>query len=96
MTRPVVWLPEADAELKETLARYEGIRAELAQRFAEAVVDTVGRIADDPLHYAVVEKGRRAGVRRFPYGLFFLVEEKRIVVIACFHGRRNPKHWQLR
>jgi len=94
---PVFWLPEADAELREALARYESIRPELGQRFAEAVVDTVDRIAEDPLHYAVVEKARRrAGVRRFPYGLFFLVEDSRIVVIACFHGKRNPKHWQLR
>ena len=97
MTRPVVWLPDAEAELKEALARYETIRPELAHRFAAAVVDTVERIAEGPLHYAIVEKGRRrAGVRRFPYGLFFLVEETRIVVIACFHGRRHPKHWQSR
>jgi plasmid stabilization system protein ParE len=97
VTLPVVWLPEADAELKAALARYESIRPQLAQRFAEAIVNTVEAIANAPLQYAVVEKGRRrAGVRRFPYGLFYLVEEKRIVVIACFHGRRNPKHWQLR
>ncbi len=30
---PVVWLPEADAELKETLERHESIRPELGQRF---------------------------------------------------------------
>jgi plasmid stabilization system protein ParE len=70
---------------------------ELAQRFAEAVADTIEKIAAAPLHYAVVEKERRrAGVRRFPYGIFFLLKETRIVVIACFHGRRNPRHWQLR
>ena len=34
---PVVWLPEADAELKEALARYESVRPDLARRFAEAV-----------------------------------------------------------
>jgi hypothetical protein len=67
VTLPVVWLPEADAELKEALARQENIRPELAQRFAEAVVNAVEAIADAPGHYAVVEKGRRrAGVRRFP------------------------------
>jgi plasmid stabilization system protein ParE len=94
---PIVWLPEADAELKAALARYEGIRPELGQRFAEAVVATVEAIADGPMHYAVVGAGRqRAGVHRFPYGLFFLVEDMRIVVIACFHGRRNPKYWQTR
>jgi len=32
VTLPVVWLPEADAELKEALARYESIHPELAQR----------------------------------------------------------------
>jgi hypothetical protein len=70
VTLPVVWLPEADAELKEALARYESIRPELAQQF----VDAVEAIAAAPMHYAVLENGRRrAGVRRFPYGLFFLV-----------------------
>ncbi len=97
MTLPVVWLPEADAELKEALGRYESVRLELAQRFAQAVADTIEKVAVAPLRYAVVEKGRRrAGVRRFPYGIFFLVTETRIVVIACFHGRRNPRHWQSR
>jgi plasmid stabilization system protein ParE len=97
VTLPVVWLPEADAELKEAQARYESVRPELAQRFAEAVADTVEAIAAAPLQFAVIEKERRrAGVRRFPYGIFFLVEETRIVVISCFHGKRHPKHWQLR
>ena len=97
MTLPVVGLPEADAELKEARARYESIHPELAQRFAEAVADTIEKVAVAPLHCAVVEKGRRrVGVRRFPYGIFFLLKETRIVVIACFHGRRNPRHRQLR
>jgi len=58
---------------------------------------SVEAIAAAPLRFAVVDKGRRrAGVRRFPYGISFVVEDTRIVVIACFHGKRNPKHWQLR
>ena len=60
MTLPVVWLPEADAELKEALARYESIRPELAQRFAEAVADTIEKVAVAPLHYAVVERNSGA------------------------------------
>lgn len=70
---------------------------ELGKRFANAVVETVEAIAETPLRFAVIDNGRRrGGVRRFPYGLFFLTEETRIVVIACFHGKRNPKHWQQR
>jgi plasmid stabilization system protein ParE len=49
------------------------------------------------LRFAAVDKDRRrAGVRRFPYGFFFLVEATRIVVIACFHAKRHPTHWQRR
>ena len=97
MTLPVVWLPEADAELKEALARYDSIRPELGIRFAEAVEEAVEAISAAPLRFAAVDKARRrAGVHRFPYGIYFVVEEARILVIACFHGKRNPKHWQLR
>ncbi len=43
------------------------------------------RLLSRPYAFAVVDKGRRrAGVRWFPYGLFFLVEETRAVVIASF------------
>jgi len=37
------------------------------------------------MQFPVVYRGRRrAGVRRFPYGIFFELQEHRIVVIACF------------
>ena len=94
---PVVWIPEANAELKEARAWYDTIRSELGNRFALAVEETVDAVAEHPLQFPVVYRGRRrAGVRRFPYGIFFEVQEQRIVVIACFHGRRNPKRWQAR
>jgi plasmid stabilization system protein ParE len=93
----VVWIPEADADLRAALAWYEDIRPELGTRFAVAVEEAVEAIAQNPLRFPVVYKTRRrAGVRRFPFGIFFEVEKHRIVVIACFHGRRNPTRWQMR
>jgi plasmid stabilization system protein ParE len=97
MTLPVVWIAEADADLKAALAWYEDIRSELGVRFALAVEAAVEAIAQNPMRFPVVYKTRRrARVRRFPYGIFFEVEEHRVVAIACFHGRRNPKRWQIR
>jgi plasmid stabilization system protein ParE len=97
MTLPVVWLPEADADLKEARAWYDNVRSELGERFAYAVEDTVETISESPLQFPVVHrKLRRAGVRRFPFGIFFEVQESRIVVIACFHGRRDPRRWKVR
>ena len=97
------WLRSSDAPcclacLKRTRnlkKHWPGTKAsawDLPERFVETVVDTVEAIAAAPMHYAVVENGRRrAGVRRFPYGLFFLVEETRIVVIVRWQtGQSMP------
>lgn len=97
MTLPVVWTPEANEDLLEVRAWYDNIGPQLGDRFALAVEATIQAISEGPLQFAVVHRGRRrAGVRRFPYGIFFEVQEHRIVVIACFHGRRNPRRWRLR
>ena len=97
MTLPVVWVPEAHKDLLEAREWYANIRPELGERFALAVEATVEELAEHPLQFPLLHRStRRAGVRRFPYGLFFEVQEHRIVIIACFHGRRNPTHWQTR
>ena len=97
MTLPVFWTPEANQDLLDARTWYDNVRPELGERFALAVETAVEAIAGHPLQFSVIYKGRRrAGVRRFPYGIFFEVQNNRIVVIACFHGRRNPRRWQLR
>lgn len=97
MTLTVEWSSEAEADLVDALSYYDGIRFQLGVRFAEAVSETVKQIAAVPLRFAVVDQDiRRAGVPQFPYGLFFLIEATRVVVVACFHGKRDPKQWQQR
>jgi plasmid stabilization system protein ParE len=46
-----------------------------------------------PLIYRNV---RRKLLPRFPYGLFYLVENELIFVVACFHVKRDPKQWKRR
>lgn len=97
MTLPVMWLPEANAELLEARAWYDNVGSSLGDRFALAIEATTTAITQHPLQFPIVHREiRRAGVRRFPYGVFFQVQDSRILVVACFHGRRNPRHWQAR
>ena len=97
MTRPVVWLRAANADAREARAWYDAIRPELGEQFALEVDATVEAVAEHPLRFPVVYGNRRrAGVRRSPYGIIFEVQAYRIVVIGCFHDRRNPKRWQSR
>lgn len=51
MTLPVVWIPEADADLREACAWYDRIHPDLGMRFALAVDVAVEVIAQSPLHF---------------------------------------------
>ena len=58
-------------------------------------LDEIGRIeahiSDGPRLYQFAIGGvRRAVMRRFPFGLFYLEEAQRIVVLACLDLRRDP------
>jgi len=45
---------------------------------------------------ALVKALRRAGAKKFPYALFFLIETDALLVVACFHASRDPRQWQKR
>ena len=44
----------------------------------------------------VYKQLRRANVRRFPYGVFYQIKDKSIIVVAILHARRAPRHWKSR
>ncbi|MGH8497384.1 MAG: hypothetical protein ACRERV_01015 [Methylococcales bacterium] len=47
--------------------------------------------------YAVVDRAtKRAVINRFPFGIYYRVENATIVVIAVMHGSRNPRRWKNR
>jgi plasmid stabilization system protein ParE len=94
---PVIWSDEAKAEFYKAEQWYADIGVHLSERFVEAIENAVQLIAEYPLRSPVVyRERRRAGVQRFPFGLFYQIEADRILLIACFHGKRNPRQWQRR
>src|SRR5690348_11550340 len=94
MARTVVYKPAAQAEITDTAQHLEVQRP----RFGRLFIDEVRRIEDflrdNPELYASVSGPiRRAVLRRFPYGLFYVVEGDQIVVLACFHLHRGPRSY---
>jgi plasmid stabilization system protein ParE len=89
----VISTQAARAELIEAQDWYEGEATGLGRRFRQAVDALIERMTDNPRQFPVVLKNvRRALLRRFPYSLFFVVEDDVLIVIACFHASRNPLH----
>lgn len=97
MTLPVTFRRAAREEIIEAAAWYEAQRPNLGVEFIAEVERCVALAAEQPQLYAVVHKGmRRVTAQRFPYSVFFRAETRRVVVLAVFHGSRDPAIWQRR
>ncbi|MDP8240112.1 MAG: type II toxin-antitoxin system RelE/ParE family toxin [Candidatus Hatepunaea meridiana] len=89
--------PEAEAEIEEAYRWYEKQREGLGNDFLLCVEETLIKIQCTPeIHPIVYRKINRALIRRFPYGVFCLIKGEKIVVLAMFHGRRDPRKWKSR
>jgi toxin ParE1/3/4 len=88
---------EAEADLADAKQWYDQQRAGLGDQFLLCVDAALERIRRMPEVHAVLLKGvRRALVRRFPYGIFYRVEQDYISILAVMHNRRDPRRWQSR
>ena len=89
--------PEAETDLEEAALWYEKQCPGLGDEFLDEVQDILKILSENPYLYAVVHKNaRRALIRRFPFGLYYIIDQNSIIVVAAMHGSRHPKRWQKR
>ena len=69
-------------------------KSRLGDEFVAAIALQLKRLEQAPLLYAeVIPKVHRALLPRFPYGLFYVVREDLVHVLAVLHDVRNPGQW---
>lgn len=88
---------EAEADIGEAYEYYESCRENLGSDFVLCVEESLDRISRNPNQHKVIHKNiRRALVKRFPYGIFYVVVGASISILGVIHARKNPDHWQKR
>jgi len=77
---------------------YETQRQGLGREFIGQIRETFVAISSRPLSFPKAHRQlRRAQLRRFPYGVFFVAEPASpIVVLAVIDLRRHPRTWKSR
>lgn len=97
MNRTVRLREEADEDLASAASWYEQQRVGLGHEFLDDALSVFRLVAERPLSYPLVHRNtRRALMTRFPFGIYFRVEQTQIVVVAVIHGSRHPHRWQSR
>ena len=86
----VVWQPDALQDLDEAFHWYEGQRPGLGAEFALEIDNLLTVLQRFPNARTIAFWDlRRALVPRFPFGLYYLVEEQRVVIIGLLHLKRD-------
>ena len=86
-----------EADVEAAFNWYEREEPGLGFEFLEELRAAYQRILDHPLGYQDLRlRIRRALTRRFPYAVYFSIEEDIIVIVAVLRTARDPEEWQRR
>ena len=92
MTYELSLLPEVEEDTFVGYRWYEKRSSGLGDQFLEELYTDIGGIPSNPLLYEVVRRRIRCRLlRRFPYAIYFSLEEEQILVLGVFHCARDPQ-----
>ncbi|MDA3935736.1 MAG: type II toxin-antitoxin system RelE/ParE family toxin [Actinomycetota bacterium] len=92
------WLLSAAlADIESARQWYEAQRPGLGDEFVDAVDDAMESVLAFPIAYPDDYRGaRRFLIQRFPYCLYYRLEDDNVVVVACLHAVRDPERKRRR
>ena len=97
MKNEVIIRSEAEEDLKEIFQWYEEQSKGLGSDFLRCIDASLNSIQNYPeMSRKVYKNIHRVLIRRFPYGIFYIWNFNKIIVLAVFHAKRNPKLWKKR
>ena len=92
MTYTLRFLPEVEEDVIAAYAWYEEKSAGLGKDFLLVFYGAAEEITLNPLLYRMVCGAiRRRLLRRFPYAVYFALEDSELVVLGLFHCARDPR-----
>ena len=97
MSLELVIRPEAEADALEAYRWYSEQLPGLGDDFLAEIDRALEIIRASPeAHRKLHREFRRVLTRRFPYAVFYTIQNDRIVVFAVLHTARDPRLWRKR
>jgi len=90
----LVFKPEVYDDIKIAYDWYEEQRIGLGEDFLLTLEASYAQISRMPKAYqAIYGTVRRKLTSRFPYGIFFVIKDTQLIILAIMHTKRNPSDW---
>jgi plasmid stabilization system protein ParE len=97
VTRRLTILPQAELDVSDAAAWYEGRRTGLGDEFLDEIDFVLLGVIKNPLEFPIIKDNmRRALLRRFPYSAYFAVTTETVELVALLHQHRDPRSWEKR
>lgn len=92
MTYTLQFLPEVEEDVVNGYVWYETKSKGLGEDFLRVFYACANEITWNPLLCLKVHRDfRRRLLRRFPYAIYFTIEDDKIIVFGLFHCARDPE-----
>jgi hypothetical protein len=96
MTYTLSFLPEIEEDALAGYLWYEAKSSGLGEDFLRIFYACVSEISRNSLLYPRTYNAfRRRLLRRFPYAIYYMVEDNKIIMAGLFHCARDPHSIQL-
>jgi len=91
-------LPLAEQDALDAAIWYEERQPGLGEEFLDEVNRAVRALSDSARYHGIrFADVRRAPIHRFKfYGIYYIVRDEEVWILAIFHGRRHPRALQER
>lgn len=97
MASRLILQPQSELDIQAAAVWYEDQRPGLGEKFLNELDHVFQRIVENPLQFPWLEAAvHRALLRHFPYGVYFVIGDERVDVLAVLHLQRHPEMWKSR
>ena len=96
MTHSLVLSKAAENDITAAFLWYECERGGLGIIFEKQISKAIESISDNPLKIQIRYNNVRVSfLKKFPYGIHYIVVANKILIIAVFHTSQNSDKWPV-
>ncbi len=89
--------PFAEIDMEVAQEWYNVQKDNLGDEFIAELEKVLSNIISNPFQFPLKQRGiHKSVINRFPFTVFFTVQNDVIIVFAVFHNSRNPLVWKSR